>query len=43
MVADVDDFLPLELVFNPNWWCRTAGISFEQPFYFDGPPASPTM
>ena len=30
-----DDFLPIELVFNPNWWRRTAGISFEQPFYFD--------
>ena len=30
------DFLPFELVFNPNWWHRTAGISFERPFYFDG-------
>ncbi len=29
------DLLPFELVFNPNWWHRTAGISFEQPFYFD--------
>src|SRR5512136_653890 len=28
-------FLPFELVFNPNWWHRTAGISFERPFYFD--------
>jgi hypothetical protein len=28
-------FLPVELVFNPNWWYRTAGISFEEPFYFD--------
>lgn len=28
-------FLPVELVFNPNWWYHTAGISFEQPFYFD--------
>jgi uroporphyrinogen-III decarboxylase len=30
-----DNFLPIELVFNPNWWHRTAGISFERPFYFD--------
>lgn len=29
------DLLPFELVFNPNWWHRTAGISFEKPFYFD--------
>ena len=28
-------FLPFELVFNPNWWHRTAGIRFERPFYFD--------
>lgn len=28
-------FLPFTAVFNPNWWCRTAGISFEEPFYFD--------
>ena len=27
--------LPLELVFNPNWWYQTAGISFERPFYLD--------
>ncbi len=31
------DFLPVEFVFNPNWWHRTAGISFDRPFYFDGP------
>jgi len=29
------EFLPVELVFNPNWWYHTAGISFEKPFYFD--------
>ncbi len=28
-------FLPLELVFNPHWWHRTAGISFDEPFYLD--------
>jgi hypothetical protein len=28
-------FLPVELVFNPNWWYRTAGISFDQSFYLD--------
>ncbi|MFC1960556.1 uroporphyrinogen decarboxylase family protein [Chloroflexota bacterium] len=29
------EFLPVELVFNPNWWHQTAGISFERDFYFD--------
>jgi uroporphyrinogen-III decarboxylase len=28
-------FIPVELVFNPNWWNKTTGISFEQPFYLD--------
>jgi hypothetical protein len=28
-------FLPLELVFNPNWWHQTAGISFDERFYLD--------
>jgi uroporphyrinogen-III decarboxylase len=30
-----DQFIPIELVFNPNWWYRTAGISFDRSFYFD--------
>ncbi len=30
-----DSFLPIELVFNPNWWHKTAGISFDEAFYFD--------
>jgi uroporphyrinogen-III decarboxylase len=24
-----------ELIFNPNWWLRSYGISFDEPFYFD--------
>jgi uroporphyrinogen-III decarboxylase len=28
-------FLPIELVFNPNWWHQTAGICFDRPFYLD--------
>jgi len=28
-------FLPLELVFNPNWWHKTAGVRFDRGFYFD--------
>ncbi|RPI86784.1 MAG: hypothetical protein EHM41_07245, partial [Chloroflexi bacterium] len=28
-------FLPVELVFNPNWWHNTAGINFDQTFYLD--------
>ena len=27
--------IPVELVFNPNWWNKTAGISFDQDFYLD--------
>jgi len=30
-----DSFLPLELVFNPNWWNHNAGISFDENFYLD--------
>jgi len=29
------DFIPVELVFNPNWWHQTAGISFDESFYMD--------
>ena len=29
------DFIPIELVFNPNWWYQTAGISFDESFYMD--------
>jgi uroporphyrinogen-III decarboxylase len=28
-------FLPVELVFNPNWWHHTAGVSFDEDFYLD--------
>lgn len=27
--------VPVELVFNPNWWFRNYGISFDESFYFD--------
>lgn len=27
--------IPVELVFNPNWWFHHYGISFDEPFYFD--------
>jgi uroporphyrinogen-III decarboxylase len=30
-----DQHIPVELVFNPNWWLRTAAISFDESFYFD--------
>jgi hypothetical protein len=29
------ELLPFEIVFNPNWWYRTAGLSFDRSFYFD--------
>lgn len=31
----VRPILPLELVFNPNWWYQTAGIRFDRSFYLD--------
>jgi len=34
-VITADEFLPVELVFNPNWWHQTANISFDQSFYLD--------
>jgi uroporphyrinogen-III decarboxylase len=34
-VTIADEFLPVELVFNPNWWYQTAGIVFNKAFYFD--------
>ena len=27
--------IPVEFVFNPNWWSRNYGISFDEAFYFD--------
>ena len=27
--------MPVEVVFNPNWWFRNYGISFDESFYFD--------
>ena len=27
--------VPVAVVFNPNWWFRNYGVSFEQPFYLD--------
>lgn len=30
-----DRLLPVELVFNPKWWHRTAGICFDESFYLD--------
>jgi hypothetical protein len=28
-------FLPVEVVFHPNWWYREAGIRFDRGFFFD--------
>ncbi len=27
--------VPIEFVFNPNWWFRNYGIAFDRSFYFD--------
>jgi uroporphyrinogen-III decarboxylase len=29
------ELLPVDLIFNPNWWHRNCGIRFDRPFYFD--------
>jgi uroporphyrinogen-III decarboxylase len=29
------EFLPVELIVNPNWWNHAAGISFDESFYLD--------
>jgi hypothetical protein len=34
-MSTAGECLPVELVFNPNWWYHTAGISFDRSFYFD--------
>jgi uroporphyrinogen-III decarboxylase len=35
MTLQPDSFLPFDLIFNPNWWYHTAGISFDEKFYLD--------
>lgn len=35
MLESSRGFLPVELVFNPNWWHQTAGICFDQSFYLN--------
>ena len=27
--------IPVEVIFNPNWWYRNYDISFDRPFYLD--------
>lgn len=34
-MADLQQRIPVEVIFNPNWWNRHSGISFDQSFYFD--------
>jgi hypothetical protein len=34
-MADNHQRIPVEVIFNPNWWFRHYGISFNQPFYLD--------
>ena len=34
-MADLQHLIPVEVIFNPNWWNRHSGISFDQSFYFD--------
>ncbi len=29
------EFLPVELILNPNWWNHAAGITFDEPFYLN--------
>ena len=34
-MTPTDQLIPIELIFNPHWWHKTAGISFDKSFYFD--------
>jgi len=34
-MADHHQRIPIEVIFNPNWWYRHYGISFDRPFYLD--------
>ena len=34
-MADHQQQIPVEVIFNPNWWNRNYGISFGMPFYFN--------
>jgi uroporphyrinogen-III decarboxylase len=34
-MADNHQRIPVEVIFNPNWWFCHYGISFNQPFYLD--------
>jgi uroporphyrinogen-III decarboxylase len=34
-MADHHPHIPVEVVFNPNWWYCHYGISFDRPFYLD--------
>lgn len=36
MVPSTESSLPIELIFNPNWWHQNYHISFDKSFYFDG-------
>jgi len=33
MAAPASEFLPVELIFNPNWWYHNYGVSFDRSFY----------
>jgi hypothetical protein len=35
MKIESKTFLPVEIVYHPNWWNRVAGISFDRGFFFD--------
>lgn len=34
-MSDHHQRIPVEVIFNPNWWYRHYGISFDRPFYLD--------
>ena len=35
MLQDMAKPIPAEVIFNPHWWYRNYGISFDESFYFD--------
>jgi len=34
-LAPLNSPIPVEFIFNPNWWFRNYGISFDESFYLD--------
>ena len=34
-MTQLNSGVPVEVIFNPNWWFRNYGVSFDESFYLD--------